>query len=75
MSVSVGAGDDDVVAVMADRGGDRAVFQAEVFQQAVGHIAVRLAVALDDGDEAEAMVVEMGPQSLPEQGRRCRGRA
>ena len=43
------ADDADIVAVMADGGGDRTLLQAEALDEAIGMIAV-LAVALDDGD-------------------------
>ena len=47
--VVVGADDADIVAVMADGRGDRALLQAEALDEAGGMVAV-LAVALDDGD-------------------------
>jgi hypothetical protein len=51
----VGAGDDDVVAVVADAAGPRA---REILEKPVGDVAGRLAVALDHGDEAEAVAVD-----------------
>ncbi len=47
--VLVDADDADIVAVMADGRGDRALLQAEALDEAVGVVAV-LAVALDDRD-------------------------
>src|SRR3954463_7153377 len=38
MSASLAAGNDDVVAVVPDAGGDRAALQAKVLQQAIGDI-------------------------------------
>ena len=58
--------DDEVVAVVADGGGDGAALEAEAVEQADGDIARRLAVPLDDGDEAEIVAFEMG---LPVVGR------
>ncbi len=41
--------DADIVAVVADRGGDCALLQAKALDEAIGMVAV-LAVAFDDGD-------------------------
>ena len=55
----VGAGDDDVVAVVADRGADSAAFQPEILAAGRGRRCRRFAVPLDHRDEAEAVPVEM----------------
>src|SRR5690606_2950976 len=55
----VEAGNDDVVAVVADGRRNRAALEAEIAQEAMGDIAVRLAVALDHSDETKTVLVKM----------------
>jgi hypothetical protein len=58
----VGAGEDDVVRVVADGTGDGAGAEVEILEQAVSDRA-GFAVALDDGDEAQAVFSKkIGPR-------------
>src|SRR5256885_7129921 len=61
--ILVGAGEDDVVRVVADRAADGALLEVEVLEQPVRDLA-GFAVALDDGDRSEERRV----------GKECRSR-